>query len=516
MCFPVLVLLMASAALSAGQLELKREMNSNPLLLSVSKVVYHEEMVEIGLKIEVSPGLLNQLNEWGGGTDSLIGFRILYDTGLPFSDHPDHPDGWRGSLPDLESDVLQADDFLLSSDYSATVHVDPEGAGWVRFAVLPLYKSAGWGRISHPTSAVSLRNGRTFTAGTISADCGDLQAPLPVTIDLADDLLSFQFRLYYDDVALTFINAQVGPVFSGWSISYFTGSDAQGAFVNVASFSISGIASGTGSAEMASARFDVAQGACDQELLPIAFNNNPFNMYSLSDFTEHQALLADGDITVDCPANQPPGSVVNLLPGNGAIDQPVSLTIDWLDTSGANSYNLYLDTANPPVQKVASGLKDSRYDQSGLLFETTYFWKVEAYHTGNLCPASEGPVWSFTTLTPALGPMEVPDDSLRARWQDSSVVLTWGETCGAANYYTIYEGDADLAFRQGVFNHISVECFDEGGDFQEIVVPRNLYSYFLIVPRTVTGVEGGYGFGRPQGVDDAGCGVSGFLPEVCP
>jgi hypothetical protein len=112
--------------------------------------------------------------------------------------------------------------------------------------------------------------------------------------------------------------------------------------------------------------------------------------------------------------------------------------------------------------------------------------------------------------------LAVPSGSVTAQREVDNVRLSWGVACGPAWDYTIHQGDLDQLAANGTFTHGSLVCEDLGADLTESFLPGDGNRYFLVVPRTADGTEGGYGHHRPQGTDAAGCGLTGHRPGECP
>lgn len=82
-------------------------------------------------------------------------------------------------------------------------------------------------------------------------------------------------------------------------------------------------------------------------------------------------------------------------------------TILYGTTGDGITYDVYFDTANPPVTLIRSGLTATHCKPVPypLADETTYYWQVIASNAGG---QTAGPVWSFATIGPP-GEIEVTD-----------------------------------------------------------------------------------------------------------
>ena len=89
-----------------------------------------------------------------------------------------------------------------------------------------------------------------------------------------------------------------------------------------------------------------------------------------------------------------------ILPGTFGLTAPldnlrhvsVSTELLWETSEEADSYNVFLDTVNPP--RFFSSVNQTSLSVGQLKPATTYYWKVEAINRNG---KSESPVWSFTT-----------------------------------------------------------------------------------------------------------------------
>jgi PLD-like domain len=92
------------------------------------------------------------------------------------------------------------------------------------------------------------------------------------------------------------------------------------------------------------------------------------------------------------PPPQPPSAPSNPNPAGGATGVGVATTLTW-SSSGATSYDVLFGTSNPPPV-VSSDQPAASYNASGLVANTTYFWRIVARNSAG---TTTGPTWSFTT-----------------------------------------------------------------------------------------------------------------------
>jgi phosphatidylserine/phosphatidylglycerophosphate/cardiolipin synthase-like enzyme len=114
----------------------------------------------------------------------------------------------------------------------------------------------------------------------------------------------------------------------------------------------------------------------------------------------------------------PPAEPNSPNPADGAANVNPGVTLTWA-SAGASSYDVLLDTSDPPSQ-VASGITSASYTPT-LSPDTTYFWQIVAHNsTGDV----QGPVWTFTTGAAAPPPIDeiviyasdVPASALHGGW----------------------------------------------------------------------------------------------------
>jgi len=100
------------------------------------------------------------------------------------------------------------------------------------------------------------------------------------------------------------------------------------------------------------------------------------------------------------------GSVVSLKPSNGAVDVKQTQILTWSPGVYAASHQLYFGTDKEVVRNANTGspeykgtkaLGSESYDPGKLLWNTTYYWRVDEVNNVNPDSPWKGPVWSFTT-----------------------------------------------------------------------------------------------------------------------
>jgi hypothetical protein len=120
-------------------------------------------------------------------------------------------------------------------------------------------------------------------------------------------------------------------------------------------------------------------------------------------------------------------------PANGAVNQPVSLSLVWSAVSGSTTYQVQVSTAanfaNTIVNQSLSGTSQAI---SGLAVATVYYWRANA--TGTHGTSSWSGVWSFTTVVPAPGQPTLSSPGNGTQNVPLNVNLTWGTVSTATSY----------------------------------------------------------------------------------
>jgi hypothetical protein len=93
--------------------------------------------------------------------------------------------------------------------------------------------------------------------------------------------------------------------------------------------------------------------------------------------------------------------VALLSPENNATDVPLTIQMTWklkesLPVGVMYEYDVYVDTHNPPADKVGTHITDLSFWPT-LSSGTTYYWKVEGidYNSGQTVVSAK---WKFTTV----------------------------------------------------------------------------------------------------------------------
>jgi len=121
--------------------------------------------------------------------------------------------------------------------------------------------------------------------------------------------------------------------------------------------------------------------------------------YTVSDgISSDQQALVTLTVTAALPA-----APATPTPANGAIGVVVGTALDWADSSGATSYDVYLwqSSQTKPSTATAHVTASAYAPPTALASGTNYSWQVIA---NNAAGSSAGPVWTFSTLASATVP----------------------------------------------------------------------------------------------------------------
>ncbi len=130
------------------------------------------------------------------------------------------------------------------------------------------------------------------------------------------------------------------------------------------------------------------------------------------------------------------------LPGNGAINQNVDVTLDWSAISGITHYDVEYDTTasfNSPLHQVQTTVTGySSYAPGNMLFGTTYYWRARSRHAADTSVWSA--TWSFTTMNGMA--LSLPANG--ATNQAVNVNLDWAAINGITHYDVEYDTTASF------------------------------------------------------------------------
>lgn len=149
----------------------------------------------------------------------------------------------------------------------------------------------------------------------------------------------------------------------------------------------------------------------------------------------------------DGPNNQAPDQTTLSVPSDKATDVSISnLELQWAAVTDPNndpvSYQVYLDTVNPPMSLVTGNLNGTSFTLlEDLHYGTTYYWSVTAKDDSEAESISK--VAMFTTEQKPI------DQKLLGKWMVESTIsagkhVPAGECFG--NSYMTFNDDGELRF----------------------------------------------------------------------
>ena len=130
---------------------------------------------------------------------------------------------------------------------------------------------------------------------------------------------------------------------------------------------------------------------------------------------------------------------VHQLPANNATGQMLDVTIKWAAMQGAYEY-IYELCDDPSFSSPCIFFTDENsVTAMGLLFGTTYYWRVQAAHTADTSDWSEA--WSFETLNS----VNLVSPANGAYVNDFFPLLTWQEVTGISGFQLQYDDNQDFS-----------------------------------------------------------------------
>lgn len=95
-----------------------------------------------------------------------------------------------------------------------------------------------------------------------------------------------------------------------------------------------------------------------------------------------------------------PSCTTNSSPANAAINVGATPVLSWTAAAGATSYDVYLDTNNPPTTLVTTVTGTSYTVSPALSYNTTYYWYVVPKNCAGTPTGCSANTTSFTTAPP--------------------------------------------------------------------------------------------------------------------
>jgi hypothetical protein len=128
------------------------------------------------------------------------------------------------------------------------------------------------------------------------------------------------------------------------------------------------------------------------------------------------------------------GAVSGPNPADGSIDVKPSVVLKWAAGAVATSHEVYFGTdadavknatKASPEYKGPKALGEESYDPGNLIFNTSYYWRIDEVNDTNPDSPWEGSVWSFTT-----GDFFVIDDFEEYDANDNQIWFAWHDGLG--------------------------------------------------------------------------------------
>jgi hypothetical protein len=138
------------------------------------------------------------------------------------------------------------------------------------------------------------------------------------------------------------------------------------------------------------------------------------------------------------------GAVSGPNPADGAIDVKPSVVLKWIAGAVAASHDVYFGsdadavknaTKASPEYKGPKAIGEESYTPGKLIFNTTYYWRIDEVNAASTDSPWEGNVWSFTT-----GDFFVIDDFEDYDASENQIWYAWHDGLGygapgTANYF---------------------------------------------------------------------------------
>jgi photosystem II stability/assembly factor-like uncharacterized protein len=143
----------------------------------------------------------------------------------------------------------------------------------------------------------------------------------------------------------------------------------------------------------------------------------------------------------------PPGTFAKSSPTHTAAGVTTNPVLHWEASSGLDHYEYCVDTSDNNAcdgDWISTGM-DTNVALSGLSYDTTYFWQVEAVTSGAATAANGGTWWSFTTRLDPSGGFAKISPANAAVGVSILPTLRWGASSMATGYEYCYDTTPDDA-----------------------------------------------------------------------
>jgi hypothetical protein len=129
-------------------------------------------------------------------------------------------------------------------------------------------------------------------------------------------------------------------------------------------------------------------------------------------------------------------------PGNGAELETTATDLLWLPGAYAASNNVYFGTSFEDVNNgtgdtFKGNQTEAQFTVTGLVWGTTYYWRIDGVNTADPNSPWKGDVWSFLLRPPTAWN---PNPSDGAKWVDPNGSLSWSAGSHAV-WHNVYFGD---------------------------------------------------------------------------
>jgi photosystem II stability/assembly factor-like uncharacterized protein len=144
------------------------------------------------------------------------------------------------------------------------------------------------------------------------------------------------------------------------------------------------------------------------------------------------------------PTPFPPGAFAKISPGDSAAGITISPILNWEPSSSVGHFEYCYDTTNDNACD-GNWISVWAYSAtlSGLSYNTTYYWQVQAVNSTGRAYADNDVWWNFTTSIAPPGAFTKVSPVHATTGETIQPVLNWETSNGAANYEYCYDTTND-------------------------------------------------------------------------